>query len=650
MSALSEFHWLRPIWLWALLPLTFIVWRLLRQSSGASAWDNQCDPHLLARLLVRRTSHHHLPLLLLAVGWALAVIALAGPVWQKLPQPVFQAQAARIMVLDLSPSMNAPDPRPSRIDRARFKVLDLLARFREGQTGLVVFAGEPFVVAPLTDDTKTIAALLPALAPELMPAPGDHAHTALRMADDLLSQAGIQDTGEVILVTDGYDDPAAVLETVATLRAHGRRVSVLAVGTSEGAPIPLPEGGFLKDASGAIVIPRLDQATLTELARQGGGRFARLSVDDRDIETLLSAQERPREIRQDPSHQRSTDRWREEGPWLVLLLLPLAALAFRRGWLMVIVLGILVTPHPAAAFGWKDLWARPDQQGVQALQAGDAQQAAKLLQDPAWKGSAQYRAGDYEKALENFGKQETADSFYNRGNVLAHLGRLQEAIGAYEQALKRNSDHADAQHNKALVEQLLEQQKQQQQQQQQQKNAQNPQNQHSDQNSQAQQDQKSSNKPDSQSSSGQNNPQKDQQNGKESKPSATGKENPKEEDQQNGKENKPSAAGKENSKQDQQKGKGNQQSPDFKPSTAQMEQKKADENKEAQQNTLTPSASEAPQDSPPEAPAAPSPELTQPSENEQALNQWLRRIPDDPSGLLRRKFWLEHLRRQQQAQ
>ncbi|MCB1776755.1 MAG: tetratricopeptide repeat protein [Candidatus Competibacteraceae bacterium] len=480
------------------------------------------------------------------------------------------------------------------------------------------------------------------------------------MADDLLSQAGIQGSGEIILVTDGYDDPAAVLDTVATLRAHGRRVSVLAVGTSEGAPIPSPEGGFLKDASGAIVIPRLDLATLTTLARQGGGRFARLSIDDRDIETLLFAQERPRKIRQEPSHQRSTDRWREEGPWLVLLLLPLAALAFRRGWLMVIMLGILVTPHPAAAFGWKDLWARPDQQGIQALQAGDAQQAAKLLQDPAWKGSAQYRAGDYAKALENFGKQDTADSFYNRGNVLAHLGRLQEAIDAYEQALQQNPDQADAQHNKALVEKLLEQQ---------QKNAQNSQNQHGDQNSPAQQDQKSSNPPDSQSPSGQNDTQKDQQksqgnpqsaagqenaqhdqqNAKEDAQSATGQENAKH-DQQSAKENAQSTAGQENAQHDQQNGRGNPQSPDSKSSIARAEQKKTDENKEAQQNTLASSAAEAPQDSSPEASAAPSAARTQPSENEQALNQWLRRIPDDPSGLLRRKFWLEHLRRQQQAQ
>ena len=271
MNIWPEFHWLRPEWLWALLPLIFIAWRLLQQTGRASAWEKQCDPHLLAALLIRRAPHHRLPLTLLMIGWTLAALALAGPTWQKLPQPVYKTQAAHVIVLDLSPSMDATDLRPSRIARARFKVLDLLARYREGQTALVVFAGESFVVSPLTDDTKTIAALVPTLSPELMPAPGDHAHTALRMADELLSQAGIQDQGEIVLVTDGYDDPAATLEAVKTLSAHGRHISVLGVGTAEGAPIPLADGGFLKDATGAIVVPQLDPATLSELAHQGGG-------------------------------------------------------------------------------------------------------------------------------------------------------------------------------------------------------------------------------------------------------------------------------------------------------------------------------------------------------------------------------------------
>ncbi|MEZ5577180.1 MAG: VWA domain-containing protein [Candidatus Competibacteraceae bacterium] len=665
MNALSEFHWLRPEWLWALLPLAVIVWRLLRQVRRASAWETQCDPHLLEKLLIQRARHQRWPLVLLAVAWVLAVIALAGPVWQKLPEPVYRTQAARVIVLDLSPSMNASDIRPSRIARARFKVLDLLNRYREGQTALVVFAGEPFVVSPLTDDTKTIAALVPTLSPELMPVSGDHARAALQRADELLSRAGVQDHGEIVLVTDGYDDPAGTLEAVTALRAHGRRVSVLAVGTEEGTPISLADGGFLKDSTGAIVVPRLDAATLSELARQGGGHFVRLSADDRDIDALSSDPiVQVREVRPE-SARHSMDRWREEGPWLVLVLLPLAAFAFRRGWLTVVALAVLtLPPDPASASGWQDWWARPDQQGVQALQAGDGKKAAELFQDPAWKGSAHYQAGNYEKALENFSQSDTADALYNRGNALTHLGRLQEAIAAYDQALKQDPTNADVRHNKDLVEKLLKQQQQQQQQQQSKNDSQNQQNQNSE---------------------------KDQQSAKDSsadssKSSSTDKENNQESqnDKQQSGQQADSKSGKStggnssenqaNAHQPQSEPKQSEQNPsqaqekpaDSTPSTTPSKPRKDDdsllkqaaasskpsdvgEKSREQANATAQAAADHSEDADRQVAAARASESPEQSEDRQAMDQWLRRIPDDPAGLLRRKFMLEHLRRQQQA-
>ena len=657
MNALSEFHWLRPEWLWALLPLAVIAWRLLHQTGRASAWEKQCDPHLLAELLIHRAQHHRLPLVLLMIGWTLAVVALAGPVWQKLPQPVYRTQAAHVIVLDLSPSMDATDLRPSRIARARFKVLDLLARYREGQTALVVFAGEPFVVSPLTDDTKTIAALVPTLSPELMPAPGDHAHTALRMADELLRQAGIQNHGEIVLVTDGYDDPAATLEAVSDLRAHRRRISVLGVGTTEGAPIPLADGGFLKDATGAIVVPRLNPATLSELAHQGGGRFVSLSADDKDIDTLSSdTMAQTREVRPDSSSRQSMDRWREEGPWLVLIMLPLAALAFRRGWLVVLLLGVLTVPNPAAASGWQDWWARPDQQGMQALQAGEGKQAAELFQDPAWKGSARYRAGNYEKALESFSQLDGADALYNRGNALAHLGRLQEAVAAYDEALKQNPTNADARHNKALVEKLLEQQQQQQQQQQQSEKSskdqhnqsgdqgqQSPKNPSTDQSKQSSADPK--NNQESQKKNQQGDPQEHPENGKSADQNAStnqAADQPSGQNQQ-GPQEKPSDSTVSTPEQPKAEDHHSESS------TAHSGQPKPDHDQAQHPAETNPTASQPPQDSDRQTAAVGSKEPPPQSESQQAMNQWLQRIPDDPGGLLRRKFWVEHLRRQQQA-
>ncbi len=666
MNALSEFHWLRPEWLWALLPLAVIVWRLLRQVRRASAWETQCDPHLLEKLLIQRARHQRWPLVLLAVAWVLAVIALAGPVWQKLPEPVYRTQAARVIVLDLSPSMNASDIRPSRIARARFKVLDLLKRYREGQTALVVFADEPFVVSPLTDDTKTIAALVPTLSPELMPVSGDHARAALQKADELLGRAGIQDHGEIVLVTDGYDDPAATLEAVTALRAHGRRVSVLAVGTEEGAPIPLSDGGFLKDSTGAIVVPRLDAATLSELARQGGGHFVRLSADDRDIDALSSDPiVQVREVRPE-SARHSMDRWREEGPWLVLVLLPLAAFAFRRGWLTVVALAVLtLPPDPAAAFGWQDLWARPDQQGVQALQAGDGKKAAELFQDPAWKGSAHYQAGDYEKALENFSQSDTVDALYNRGNALTHLGRLQEAIAAYDQALKQDPNNADVRHNKDLVEKLLKQQQQQQQQQQQSKNdSQNQQNQNGEKDQQSSKDSSAdSSKPSSADKNNNQESQNDKQQSGQQTDSKSGKSTGGNSSENQANTHQPQSEPKQS---EQNPSQAQEKPADSTPSTTPSKPRKdddsllkqaaaspkppdADEKSREQANATAQAAADNSEDADRQAAAARASESPEQSEDRQAMDQWLRRIPDDPAGLLRRKFMLEHLRRQQQA-
>ncbi len=329
---LAEFHFLRPYWLLMLIPLAWICWRLRRPAGDGGAWQQICDPHLLPHLLVRETGREdRWRLWLLGLGWLLAVLALAGPTWSQRPQPVFRNLEARIIVLDLSNSMAAADLKPSRLTRARFKVADMLTQWNEGLTGLVVFAGDAFTVSPLTHDNDTIAALLPVLGPELMPTQGSRVDLGLRKAAELLQQAGIN-RGEILLVADG-DNDHQTLDIIAELNNQGYRISVLAVGTEAGAPIPVANGGFLKDAAGNIVVPRLDTAHLQSLSRAGGGRYALISADSTDLETLL-INNSVNPLSASEQADRQTDSWREEGPWLVLILLPLAALAFRRGWLV----------------------------------------------------------------------------------------------------------------------------------------------------------------------------------------------------------------------------------------------------------------------------------------------------------------------------
>ncbi len=247
----------------------------------------------------------------------------------------------------------------------------------------------------------------------------------------------------------------------ATLRRQGYRLSVLGVGSAEPAPIPDPQGGFVRDAQGKIVMPTLEVAQLQSLASAGGGRYHTITVNDTDLAHVLPASLQALDSRLESTEQ-STDIWQSQGPWLVLVLLPLAALAFRRGWLLALPLVITVTlgslPQPAMASAWDDLWQRHDQQAAQALQAGDAERARQLAEHPLLRGEAAYRAGDFAAALDAFSASDTAQGNYNRGNALAQLGRYQEAIAAYDEALARDPALEDASHNKQELEKLLQQQ------------------------------------------------------------------------------------------------------------------------------------------------------------------------------------------------
>jgi Ca-activated chloride channel family protein len=342
---LSDFHFLRPGWLWA-LPLVIAAAILLaRRQLGPGNWATVVSPSLLPYVLsasaVRKGDYRWW---LLGLGGVLAVLALAGPAWQRIDQPVFRSDQALVVALDLSRSMDAQDLPPSRLARARLKILDILERRGSGQTALVVYSSNAFTVTPLTTDNDTIAALVSSLSTDIMPSRGSYPVAAINKGWQLLQQAGAV-FGEILLITDGGSSPAA--ERVARdLRDAGYTLSVLGVGTTAGAPIPRVGGGFVTGQAGQIAVPRLEETALRTLAIQGGGRYSTLSTDERDLDLLLSGEVGRREA---SDESLATDRWREEGPWLLLLLLPLAALAFRRGWVLLIVLAVLPVAEPAEA-------------------------------------------------------------------------------------------------------------------------------------------------------------------------------------------------------------------------------------------------------------------------------------------------------------
>jgi len=582
----AEFHFLRPAWLWALPLAALAVLALARRRLAPGSWQGVVDAALAPYVLATKPGGggaYRWWLLLL--GGVLAIVALAGPSWQRIEQPVYRSEQALVVALDLSRSMDAQDLSPSRVTRARLKILDILERRGSGQTALLVYSANAFTVTPLTTDADTVAALVNSLSTDIMPSRGSYPVAAIEKGRQLLEQAGVS-YGEVLLITDGGTSPAAE-RAAEELRDAGYTLSVLGVGTPQGAPIPRAGGGFVTDRAGNMAVPRLEAAGLTQLAAAGGGRYTTLTADDSDVDRLLAGEVGDAAARGDESH--STDQWREEGPWLLLLLVPLAALAFRRGWVLVLVAALLPVAEPARAFSWHDLWQTPDQQARAALADGDAGKAAELFEDPRWKAVAKYRAGDYPTSADGFAGGGDADALYNLGNALARMGKLEQAVQSYDEALELAPGDEDTMYNRKLVADLLEQQ-----------DAENQ---------------------------GRNNKSSNDESGGGAQQSEGDSQS-----EQSGEQGDAGNAGDESQDAD----------------TTREQQEMSEEDLAALQEELQRAAEEAARQEQPgdpqEGQAQADQEARRQQEQQQAMEQWLRRIPNDPGGLLRRKFRYQYQR------
>ncbi|MDJ0958166.1 MAG: VWA domain-containing protein [Arenicellales bacterium] len=604
---IDQLHFLRPGWLLAFIPLVLLLIWLQRNTRVKGAWQAICDPHLIPYVLeggakVRRTRNT----IVMGIAGALAILALAGPAWQRLPQPVFEQHSALVVMLDLSKSMEASDITPSRLTRARLKLLDLLQLRKEGQTALIVYAGDAFAVTPLTDDTDTIAALVQSLSTTIMPSQGSRPDRAIQKALELLTQAGVR-AGSLLLITD--EVKSRDVESLAGMVVDaGHRLSIIGVGTSEGAPIPDDRGGFIKDLAGQIVVPKLDQVPLQRLARQTGGVYRSMQIDDSDLAPVLSLSSlNPLEADNEKT-ELQTDRWREEGPWLLLLLLPIATLVFRRG-LLVVVMGLgLHWSDSAIAVGWDDIWLNSNQKGIQAMDREDYNGAAQQFTDDQWRAAAYYRAGNYEKALTSLEGIDTPESNYNRGNALARLGRIQDAIESYQHTLQQQPDHEDAKYNLELLKELLDQKNQQNQQDQLNKPSQSNQQQDDAEEGQKQQQSGQTNQGGSSQEQGQDESQGQSQSSRQQSNQGHTSDPAPPPGQQNAGPNDQTQQHQQDARQQEAEAKGSQR-----PSPVDPDQQKQ-------------------------------------TEQQQAAEQWLRRIPDDPGGLLRRKFRYQYSQRNQRPE
>ena len=596
-DAFAQLHFLRPDWLWALLalPLLALWWRMQRRRG--SAWRGNVDAHLLPHLVEPGASRRGIAgLAARLLAWTLAALAMAGPSWRQGDTPLQQDGRPLVIALDLSSAILATDLPPSRLLQARAKLATLLRERTGGDVALVAFADDAYTVAPLTDDGANVALFLDALSPEVMPADGHRPDRAIDAAARLLAQAGYAQ-GDILLLTDGAD--AAAVAAAARAAVSGFRVSVLGLGSAAGAAY--------RSGDGSIAQARLDAGALRRLAAAGGGAYRGIEAGDADLAALGALL--PESVADTQAARHGASRvWRDEGYWLLLPLLLLGLFAFRRGAAFAVLAACLLLPLPPvqAADGTQGtLWRRADQ--VEYRRQRDGVDA--------------YREGRFEQAGDDWRGLSGADAAYNRGNALARAGRYEDALQAYDEALRRQPGMEDAVANRAAVEAAMRRQP--------------PKG-----GGQGQQDKKDGQDPqrDGESEAGDGSPssQADRAQG-----------DGRGESQQDRERKDPRDASADTSRAGQR---GREREPQPSPEGARADvdaQRQADaaQREQMQRALQQQEAQRQAADGQVEEGRPDRAETQAERERRQATEAWLRRVPDDPGGLLRARFRLEHERR-----
>lgn len=483
MQEVLQFQFLRPWWFLGLLPVAWLLWKAWKVKNQQDAWHQVIAPQFRRLLLGENRSgessiFNKSSIWGLGFIWFLAILALSGPSLKSVQLPAEKNQQGTVILLDLSLSMLADDLAPNRLSRVKYKITDLVKQHPELSIGLVGYAGSAHSISPISEDNQTLLGLLPALNPKIMPSYGSNPLLGFEEAKKLLEGAFINH-GHIIWITDDLEatQQSAIREWI---KSHDYTISIMPVGTAAGGVVQIPNYGLLKDDAGKIVLPPLPMGRFVQLNDLTGVTVTPLRIGDDSVEALLppTSVNRDKKESDDKVGNKPTDitilNALDEGALLLILLLPLVALLYRRGWIfslsftMMLPLGLLgvagsLMPTPSVAAtelpNFTDAFKSPNQQGYQAWSDQNYKAAEALFEDSQWRASTLYRLGKYAEAAPLFAKDESAKGFYNQGNALAKSGQLEPAKKAYENALKKQPNFAAAEQNLGLVTQLLQQQK-----------------------------------------------------------------------------------------------------------------------------------------------------------------------------------------------
>lgn len=328
MIDFSLFHFMRPLWL-AAVPFVFFCWWLVRrQLARAELPAGIVAPHLQTALTIGKSSRSRLrPIDVMAAGLLAAALAAAGPTWSKQASPWFSETAPLVVAIEVTDSMRSNDLQPSRLERARFKVLDLLEQRTGSRTALIAYAGSAHIVMPPSTDAAVLKLFLESLDPAIMPAGGTDAASVLLLAEQVLADETA--IGTILFVNDGFS-----AQDIPALAAYANRpdaaaLAALVVGNDAGGVALMPDGSVVRDQAGGRLDTAIDTALLRRAESEAGMAIVRAGTDDRDVRRLLREIRSNLQLGNDPNAQ-----WLDQAWWLVLLAAVCTLPAFRRGWTM----------------------------------------------------------------------------------------------------------------------------------------------------------------------------------------------------------------------------------------------------------------------------------------------------------------------------
>lgn len=488
VESLSAFHFLRPWWLLGLIPLILTVLYAKHLKDPVAQWQKTIAPHLLKALTVQGERGQWLnPISLSVLAMVLGVVAVAGPSWERKPLPFVQDEAPLVVALALSDSMNQTDIQPSRLERAKQKITDLLALRAGSRTGLVVYSGSAHRVIPLTNDPDIIFQFLNAVVTEMMPKPGKFPETVLPVADSMLKDADIP--GSLLLIGDGIS-PQSLARFKQYFVESPHQLLVWGAGLTE-----LPESEQETGSDDESYLP-LEEQDLTALATDNGGVYQQMTLDPSDVERLN------RNINNHLANVEDENRpWVDAGYYLLFPFALIFLVWFRKGWtlhwclLLVLLNSSLISsdvqaeqarsngglqgvttsaqevkaeeiktegsePSRSRIFNrirdaFMNLWLTPDQQGRWYFERGDYKSAAKHFHDTAWKGIAFYYNEDFKTAAELFTQIDTTEGLFNLANAQAQGQLYLDAVKTYDRVLTQQPTHAGAKKNRDIVQALI---------------------------------------------------------------------------------------------------------------------------------------------------------------------------------------------------